>query len=210
MISQICNHSLARTCPHSKARKHWSLRFFGFCVSVTGVASLLRGYLRLTTPGRLSGRDSGTFGVAAVMSDLDFVGVPTEINEPHRDKTNKMACAPSEDSDQPGHPPSLIRVFAVCMKKGWVLSYPLSAQRRLWSDWGMPRLIWVFPGRTCHFVGFVMSWLKWFRITLEVFLINNFVFSPFCLFVTNYFFTEIEILDALCFLHNWITKWLCK
>ena len=33
--------------------------------------------------------------------------------EPHRDKTNKMACAPSEDSDQPGHPHSLIRVFAV-------------------------------------------------------------------------------------------------
>ena len=24
--------------------------------------------------------------------------------EPHRDKTNKMACAPSEFSDQPGHP----------------------------------------------------------------------------------------------------------
>ena len=44
-------------------------------------------------------------------------------------------CAPSEDSDQPGHPPSLIRVFAVRMKKAWVLSYPLSAQRRLRSDW---------------------------------------------------------------------------
>ena len=28
--------------------------------------------------------------------------------EPAHDKTNKMACAPSEDSDQPGHPPSLI------------------------------------------------------------------------------------------------------
>ena len=26
-------------------------------------------------------------------------------------------------------------VFAVRMKKAWVLSYPLSAQRRLWSDW---------------------------------------------------------------------------
>ena len=38
------------------------------------------------------------------------------------DKTNKMACAPSEDSDQPEHPPSLIRVFAVRMKKPWVLS----------------------------------------------------------------------------------------
>ena len=42
--------------------------------------------------------------------------------------------APSEDSDQPGHPPSLIRVFAVRMKKNWVLSYPLSTLRRLWSD----------------------------------------------------------------------------
>ena len=51
------------------------------------------------------------------------------------DKTNKMTCAPSEDSDQPGHPPSLIRVFAVRMKKHWVLSYPLSALQRLWSDW---------------------------------------------------------------------------
>ena len=29
------------------------------------------------------------------------------------DKTNKMACAPSEDSDQPGHPRSLIRDFVV-------------------------------------------------------------------------------------------------
>ena len=43
--------------------------------------------------------------------------------------------ADSEDSDQPGHPPSLMRVFAVRMKKARVLSYPLSAQRRLWSDW---------------------------------------------------------------------------
>ena len=56
-------------------------------------------------------------------------------SEPPHDKTNKMACAPSEDSDHPGHPPRLIRVFAVRMKKAWVLSYPLSAQRRHWSDW---------------------------------------------------------------------------
>ena len=33
--------------------------------------------------------------------------------EPSRDKTNIIACVPSEDSDQPGHPPSLIRVFGV-------------------------------------------------------------------------------------------------
>ena len=46
-----------------------------------------------------------------------------------------MACALSKDSDQPGHLPSLIRVFTLCMKKAWVLSYPLSAQQRLRSDW---------------------------------------------------------------------------
>ena len=67
--------------------------------------------------------------------------------------------APSEHSDQPGHSPSLIRVFAVRMKKAWVLSYPLSAQRRLWSDWADAqadlRLHWTLT----HFVGFVMSQL---------------------------------------------------
>ena len=75
--------------------------------------------------------------------------------EPLHDKTNKLAYVPSEDSDQPGHLPSLIRVFTVRMKKAWVLSYPLSAQRRLWSDWADTRLIWVFTGCTCRFVGFV-------------------------------------------------------
>ena len=66
---------------------------------------------------------------------------------PH-DKTNKMACAPSEDSDQPGHPPSLIKVFACAQ---WVAKDPSflhadgedSDQTRR-----MPRLIWVFAGRT--------------------------------------------------------------
>ena len=32
-------------------------------------------------------------------------------NDPAHDKTNKMACGPSEDSGQPGHPPSLISVI---------------------------------------------------------------------------------------------------
>ena len=36
------------------------------------------------------------------------------LNEPVHDKNNKMACAATEDSYQPGHPPSLIRVFAMC------------------------------------------------------------------------------------------------
>ena len=33
--------------------------------------------------------------------------------EQDHDKSNKMNCEASEDSDQSGHPPSLIRVFAV-------------------------------------------------------------------------------------------------
>ena len=33
--------------------------------------------------------------------------------EPNHDKTSKMIFAPSEDSDQHGHPSSLTRVFAV-------------------------------------------------------------------------------------------------
>ena len=61
--------------------------------------------------------------------------VDPDTFEPPHDKTNKLACAPNEDSDQPGHPHWLIRVLAVRMKKAWIISYPLSAQRRLWSDW---------------------------------------------------------------------------
>ena len=33
--------------------------------------------------------------------------------ESAHDKTNKMICAPSEDLDQPGHPPSLISLRCV-------------------------------------------------------------------------------------------------
>ena len=36
-------------------------------------------------------------------------------------KNDKMTCVPSEDLDQPGHPPSLIRVFTVRLRKPLVL-----------------------------------------------------------------------------------------
>ena len=41
------------------------------------------------------------------------VGFNSLLFEPQHDTTNKMICAPSEDSDQPGHQPSLSRVFTV-------------------------------------------------------------------------------------------------
>ena len=71
-------------------------------------------------------------------------------------QNQQSECAPSEDSDQSGHLPSLIRAFAVHMKKAWTLSYPLSASEYSDQTGQMPRLIWVFAGRTYHFVGFVM------------------------------------------------------
>ena len=72
-------------------------------------------------------------------------------------QNEQNGCAPSEDSGQLGHSPSLIRVFVVRMKKAWILSYPLSAQRRLWSDsanaqadlslcWAHMPFCWFCPG----------------------------------------------------------------
>ena len=64
---------------------------------------------------------------------------------------NNVDVRPAK-TDQPGYLSSLIRVFAVRMKKAWVLSFPLSTRRRLWSDCAdvqaarMPS--WVFAGRT--------------------------------------------------------------
>ena len=79
-----------------------------------------------------------------------YIRAATWQNQPNE-------CAPSEDSDQPGHPPSLIRVFAVRMKKAWVLSYSLSAQRRPWSDWADVQADLSRRWAHTHFVGFVKS-----------------------------------------------------
>ena len=73
-------------------------------------------------------------------------------------QNQQNGCAPSEDSDQPGHP--VWSVFPVHMKKAWILSYPLSAQRRLrcpvWSWSLILTLCWAH----IHFVGFVMRQLR--------------------------------------------------
>ena len=82
--------------------------------------------------------------------------VNTKIIEPPHDKTNKMTFAPSEDSDQPRR----IIVFAVRMKKPWILSYPLSALRRLWLDWATADLS-LHWAHMVHFGGFVVLRLNY-------------------------------------------------
>ena len=59
--------------------------------------------------------------------------------EPQHDKTNKKTCAPRDDSDQPGHPPSLIRVFAVRMKKAWVLFKVV--RDSVFNTWFLPNIL---------------------------------------------------------------------
>ena len=67
--------------------------------------------------------------------------------------------AASEDSDQLGHPPSLIRVFAACSMGSWGPKGSSCGQRRLSSDMADAQadlsLCWMHN----HFVGFVMLWL---------------------------------------------------
>ena len=78
----------------------------------------------------LQSKQSGT---AVNLSDRS-VSIPISNIWAMTWQNQQNECAPSKDSDQPGHPPSLIRIFAVRIKKAQALSYPLSAQRRLWSD----------------------------------------------------------------------------
>ena len=99
---------------------------------------------------------------SAVVSNCKLIWAATWQNQQNE-------CAPSEDSDQPGHPPSLIRVFAVRMKKPWVLSYPLSAQRRLWSNWVDAQADLSLRWAHTHFVGFVMLWLiSWMTYWMSI------------------------------------------
>ena len=50
---------------------------------------------------------------------------------PPHDKTYKMTFVPSENSDQPGHPPSLLRVIAVRSVGSLGPNFASGGQRRL-------------------------------------------------------------------------------
>ena len=91
----------------------------------------------------------------------------TILFEPAYVRTINMTCAPSEDSDQPGHRPSLIRIFTVCMKNlGSLATHWVHSKD---SDrTGMFRLIWVFTRCTWHFLGFVVWWLILFVFQIVI------------------------------------------
>ena len=83
-------------------------------------------------------------------------------------QNQQMASAPSEDSYQPGHLHSLIRIFGVHMKKAWFLSYPFTwrklgswatthwAHSKDWSDWAYAQADLSLHWAHGHFVGIVV------------------------------------------------------
>ena len=79
--------------------------------------------------------------------------------EPPHDKTNEMTCAPTKTQISQGIRPvwSESSLWAQ-----WVAKDPscLHADSEDSDQTGrMPRSIWIFTERTCHFVSFVMRWL---------------------------------------------------
>ena len=75
--------------------------------------------------------------------------------QPPHDKTNKMACAPSEDSDQPGRLPSLISLR--CPHEETLgPQLPIEGTAKTDQTGRMP----VLSESVLHFVGFIMLRLK--------------------------------------------------
>ena len=89
----------------------------------------------------------------AFVASTIFTWADSNVNETHPD----IWAASWQNQQMIVHPAkTLIRVFAVRMKKPWALSYPLSAIEDSDQTGQMPRLIWVFAG--CTVILLVLSW----------------------------------------------------
>ena len=94
--------------------------------------------------------------------------VKKNINEPEQNKANKITCAPSEDSEQPGYPPSLIRASLCDLRTAKDLTLLHANSEDSDQSGRIPRLIWVYAGRTCHFDGFIVLRLKYHCLSLRI------------------------------------------
>ena len=86
-----------------------------------------------------------------------------------------MACSPSGDSIQPGHPPSLIRVFLSAWRNHESLATHWTHSKDTNQTGRMPRLIWVFAGRTVILL--VLSQGGSFDCNLFYYICYNFPYS---------------------------------
>ena len=123
--------------------------------------------------------DSDIFILPFLDGDIsrdNFYG--NHVIEPHHDKTNKVTVCPAKTQISLGIRP-VWSESSLCAQ--WVAKDPrfLHADSVDFDQTGrMHRLIWVFAGRTCHFVGFVMRrlillliWLAW--VASHVYNFNN-------------------------------------
>ena len=98
----------------------------------------------------------------------------TQANEPRHDKTNKMSVRPAKTQISLGSVRPVWSESSLCTQ--WVAKDPnfLHADSEDSDQTGrMSRLIWVFAGRTCHFVGFVMLRLILRIVCLKILLLLN-------------------------------------
>ena len=92
----------------------------------------------------------------------------TEYNWATTWQNQRSESAPGGDSDQPGHPPRLIRVFAVRLLIAKDTSFFHADSEDSDQTGRMPRLIWVFAG--CTVTLLVLSWRGSYKAT-EGFLV---------------------------------------
>ena len=100
-------------------------------------------------------------------------------NEPGDSISYKVACAPNEDSYQPAHPRSLLRVFAghsMCSQG----SKASSGEQQPDQAARMHRLIWVFAEHTCNIVRNVSRFIFIYQL---VYLFTTFMYFVKCAFV---------------------------
>ena len=115
---------------------------------------------RVQTLNRPLLQENSEMGLNTVCTDLYLLSVPLQGNcgsfiycakeniwaTPLQNQQNE--CSPSEDSDQPWHPPSLIRVFIVRTMGSQGPSFLHVDSEDSDQTGQMPRLIWVFAGHT--------------------------------------------------------------
>ena len=169
---------------------------------------ILKSYNLIQKSGYLSSKTWSEWKKLALEGDFgapeiqEFIKSKTPLRElagifePRHDKTNKVACTctPSKDSDQPGHPLSLIRVFAMrsMVSVAKDLSYLHADSQDSDRTGRMSRLIWVSVGRTCHFVGFLVSRFNWiWTDTPPCSFANSTKVNNFCDFLLSFLHDDV-------------------
>ena len=143
----------------------------------------------------------------------------TDLLEPQRQTTSLRTCAPSEDSDQPAHWRSLIRIFSGCILNRQWCSSSSCGQRRLWSDCADAqsdlclRLAYMSEDTFSHVVAHYICMISCFVIIcLCIITIRHSYFLSFMfLYETSYYanwpfnFEDVQRVNCFCHVLPFLT-----